>query len=177
MATKVTFSGFKAGSSAGDVTAPSGGPWALVSAGPIEDQGQPTIAAVWTDSPAAGDIARETRDVALGVTANATADFYLPAVAGGKVASIDLFTVGVPASALGTILLTITKNGSSNVLAAANFDLESLTTLTLEALALTATSANLELDPGDYLRFRVVSNNADATGTSGLRAIVRLDNS
>ena len=145
-----------------------------MSAEPVPAQGSPTVLATWTDG-ALAYANEQSESVPLGVTANATADFYLVPGRDITLKDLKIFTVGVPASALGTITLAVSKNGTDNVLASATFDLETLTTLTEEDLTLSGTTANLDLDEGDYVRFRIVSNNADATGTSNLRARVVYD--
>jgi hypothetical protein len=175
MATKVTFHQFSAGSSGGTLTPPSPGSWALAgTAQSVDEQGKPTVVATWTDDAVA--FANEHAEkLDLGVTANDTADFYFVPGRDVTLKALKLFTVGVPLSALGTITLAVSKNGSDNVLSTATFDLESLVTLTETDLTLTGTAANLDLDEGDYLRFRVVSNNADATATSGLQVRIITD--
>ena len=175
MATKVTFHSFAAGSSGGTLTPPSPGSWSLVSAAnAVDGQGKPTVVATWTDGAVA--FANEHAEkLDLDVTANNTADFYFVPGRDITLKALKLFTVGVPSSALGTITLAVSKNGSDNVLASATFNLETLVTLTEEDLSLSATTANLDLDEGDYLRFRVVSNNADATGTDALQARIVYD--
>lgn len=175
MTTKVTIQSFAAGSAGGTLTPPTPGSWTLVGAAEsVDGQGKPTVVATWTDSALA--YANEQAEaLALVAVANNTSDSYLVPGRNITVKALKLFCVGVPESTLGNITLAISKNGSDNVLASATFDLESLTTLTEEDLTLTGTTANLDLDEGDYLRFRIVSDNADADVGSHLTARVVYD--
>jgi hypothetical protein len=168
MTTKVTIQSFAAGSSGGTLTPPTPGSWTLVGAAEsVDGQGKPTVVATWTDG-ALAYANEQSESLALTVVADDTSDAYLVPGRDITLKSLDLFCVGVPDSTLGTITLAVSKNGSDNVLASATFDLESLTTLTEEALTLTGTTANLDVDAGDYLRFRIVSDNADADAGSYL---------
>lgn len=168
MTTKVTIQSFAAGSAGGTLTPPTPGSWTLVGAAEsVDGQGKPTVVATWTDG-ALAYANEQSESLALTVVADDTSDAYLVPGRDITLKSLGLFCVGVPDSTLGTITLAVSKNGSDNVLASATFDLESLTTLTEEALTLTGTTANLDLDAGDYLRFRIVSNNADADAGSHL---------
>ncbi len=67
-------------------------------------------------------------------------------------------------SAAGTYLLTATKTtvaGVSRNLLASSLSLDGLTTVTLGTASLTATTAYLDLDPGETLILTATSNNAD----------------
>lgn len=89
------------------------------------------------------------------------------------ITEITVWAVTAPASASGTYLLTAAKNGSNNLLSAANFDLETITNLTHSAPALTGTAADLNLNgTTDYAKLTFTSNNADLTG-AGLRVTVK----
>ena len=82
-----------------------------------------------------------------------------------RIAGIDILAETLPVSTAGTYLLTIAV-GATNLLVAASFDLETIGTLaTLEALALNAVSANLDLSAGEVITITATSNNLDLTGT------------
>jgi hypothetical protein len=175
MTTKVTIQTFATDSTGGTLTPPTPGSWTLVSAGEaIPEQGKPTVLATWTDAALA--YANEHAEaLALDVTANATADFYINPGRDVTVKALKLFCVGVPASAAGTIVVAFAKNDTDNMLTATNFDLETLVTLTEADLTLSVTTANLDIDEGEYFRIRIVSDNADATGTANLSLRVVYD--
>lgn len=175
MTTKVTIQTFATDSTGGTITPPTPGSWTLVSAAEaIPAQGKPTVLATWTDA-ALAYANEQAEQVALDVTPNATADFYVVPGRAITLKNLRLFCVGVPASAGGTITIAFAKNGVENLLAAATFDLEGLVTLTESDLTLTTTTADLDLAVGDYIVASVVSDNADATDTANLSLRVIYD--
>lgn len=74
---------------------------------------------------------------------------------------VRAFSVSKNTSAGGSVLLHLKNAAGTSLLVAATFDLETLTNGVLETLSLTATSALLDLEPGDTVRAWVVSDNAD----------------
>jgi hypothetical protein len=71
--------------------------------------------------------------------------------------------------------VTAKKNGSTTVLSAANYDLETIVDATYTAMTLTSTAADLSFAAGDHLELKVVSNNADMTGAADVRAAFEFD--
>lgn len=69
----------------------------------------------------------------------------------------------VPASALGTYLLTALDDAAHSLLTGASFDLETLTLATREDVGLTATVAHLDIDEGEHINLAATSSNADLT--------------
>ena len=98
--------------------------------------------------------------------ANGTASVTLKAPAwagdGVTVGGIKLWAQAAPTTA-GTYTIAIT-GGGNNLLATATFDLTGLTAVTVEPLTLTATTAHLDLDPGDDIVITVTSDNGDLAG-------------
>ncbi len=76
------------------------------------------------------------------------------------VTAIRLWSKAVATSAAGTYLLTVTGNGN-NLLSAASYSLEGLVSVTLTAMTLTATAANLNIDAGKTIVLTATSNNVD----------------
>ena len=97
------------------------------------------------------------------IQASGTIDSFIWSPIDLKITSIQLASITAPASVAGTYVFTADGAGN-NLLAAANFDLESLTSDTLETVPLTATAADLLLSAGDKLSFAFTSDNADLTG-------------
>ena len=92
-----------------------------------------------------------------------------------EVTQITLVKFGAaPSSAGGTITIAIANRDVSagatdNLLAAATFDLETLSAnAESAALTLTATLGDRQLEVGDFIVTTIVSNNADAAALDGL---------
>lgn len=116
--------------------------------------------AAWVDS--SGYAARiERQEIA--ILAGGTVNFYFWAPYNMTITRIDVVAITAPVSAAGTYLFTIAGAGN-NLLAASNFDLESLVSGTLTSLTLTGTTANLNIDAGGLVQANFVSNNVDLTG-------------
>jgi predicted RecA/RadA family phage recombinase len=77
-------------------------------------------------------------------------------------------------SAAGTAIMTIYA-ASKNLLAAASVDMEAQVADTLTDHAVTATAADLNLDPGDVITISLVSNNADLTAGLDVGVLVHVD--
>ena len=91
-----------------------------------------------------------------------------------QITAVTIASVTKPADADGTITLALTNRDVSvpagdNLLVGATFDLESLTALTSEDLALTATAADLIIENTDFVYATVISNGATIeTAPAGL---------
>ena len=91
---------------------------------------------------------------------------------GLKVIGVHVAATAVGASALGTYLLDVEKNGAT--ILTAQFNLESLVANTWSALSL-KTDNTVNLSAGDGLLIRAISSNVDLTGfTSGVDVTVML---
>jgi len=105
-------------------------------------------------------------------TAGAAVSFgLLPIIDNCKITHISIGFVAVPASVGGTVLLEVyNRDGGAandNLLNAATFDLESCTNMVTSDLTLTATTADLQPDDGDFVYCTITSNNGDMTGGTG----------
>lgn len=90
------------------------------------------------------------------------------------VRAIRFLTDDVPSSAGGTVLATAT-GGGTNLLAAANFDLEGQAAGVVSSPALSATAADLQLDQGDIIDVTMTSNNADMANGTDQRVVVEVE--
>ena len=88
-----------------------------------------------------------------------------------EVIGIKLVAETQPDSSTGTYLLTVAAAGN-NLLAVANFDLETLVADTPQTPALTATAADLILAADALVTFTLTSNNLDLTG-AGLQIVLQ----
>jgi hypothetical protein len=97
---------------------------------------------------------------------NSTASLSITAPFALTVTSLSIWAPVAPVSAAGTYLLTATKNGGNNLLAAANYDLETLVAGTIDTAAITATVADYTLAAADTIDLVATSNHTDlADGT------------
>lgn len=151
-----------------DTGVPStGSGWAAKSLQVISDRQGDAVAVLFDNSPPAVSIFNiEAAPVANDVV---TKRYFFTAAA--RLRRMALWTETKPASALGTVLLTLKKNGSTTVLSAANYNTESLVDATYTALSLSGTAADLEFDAGDHLEAVHTSDNADMTGGVGFLVI------
>ena len=119
--------------------------------------------------------------VPLTLTANSTTRAVAYVGSTGRTGRVRWASVGAqsaPASTLGTILLTLTKanaSGTTNLLAAANFDLESVVADVPSTQTLSTTAGALDVAATDVIRAAVASNNADATGAVGLALTIGIE--
>lgn len=91
-----------------------------------------------------------------------TAELSITAVWAMGVTGIWLWAAGTPTSASGDYDLKVYKNGTENMLAASDFDLETLVGGTAKKdIALTAVAADLLLDAGDTIEIDAISTNGD----------------
>lgn len=116
--------------------------------------------------------------VAVYATANTANNFgILPIIANCKITEISLGFQAKPSSAAGTVLLEVYNYdggaAADNLLAAATFDLETMTSLVTSDLSLTATGADLQPDDGDFVYCVITSNNGDMTDGVGGAVMVR----
>lgn len=120
-----------------------------------------------------GVLKRAGQTITVAATNNATVTTRWLAPCAGSLKFLDLLAPGsAPASAAGTYLFTA-ANGATNLLAATNFDLETLVADTVSNPTLSATPANLDFEEGAVLVFSFVSNNADMTGPDELSLGIR----
>lgn len=99
-------------------------------------------------------------DATITAVQNATVTLNLTVQRNMTISGIRAFSDAKNTSAGGSVLLAV-KVATVTLLSAATFDLETLTNGALETLALTATTALLDLEIGDVIVITVVSNNAD----------------
>lgn len=117
----------------------------------------------------AGSLDQISFDSDVEIVPNDTTHVLWFAPAALTITAIKLYYQVAGASVAGTYLFTATGAGN-NLLAAANYNLESMVNATLTssqttpALALTGTAADLTLAEGDVVDLSFVSNNADLTG-------------
>lgn len=104
----------------------------------------------------------QTLRLPLAVLANTTIEENGWASCAMTVESVQVMAVTAPTTA-GSYILELSAGGH-NLLAAPNFDLTSLVSGVVSTLALTATTANLDLSPLDPIVLRLTSDNADLTG-------------
>lgn len=106
--------------------------------------------------------------IPLTLTANNTWAGYTSIPTACTVTGLAVVTPTVFASTGGTILLSVLKssNAGNTMLVAATYDLETPSANALTALSLTATGADLAIAANGLIYFKIVSNNADATGPS-----------
>lgn len=106
-------------------------------------------------------------------TANSAVRFgILPVIENCKITNISIAFYAKPASAAGTVLLEVynydvSGTADDNLLVAATFDLETLTSKTTSDLELTATGGDLQPDDSDFVYCVITSNNADMTAGTG----------
>lgn len=148
-------------------TPSTGSGWVAKDMQVIADRQGKAVAVLFDDAPGGKGIFNvEAAPVANDVV---TKRFFFTAAV--RLKTLALFAVTKPASALGTVLLTLKKNGSTTVLSAANYSTEALVDATYTAMSLTATTADLEFAAGDHLEIEHISNNADMTGGTGFQVI------
>jgi hypothetical protein len=121
-----------------------------------------------------------SKKIAVSLTATANATAYTGVMACQEdvtVTAISVAFFAAPSSAGGTVTLAVTNydtgsTAADNLLSTATVDLEALTDKTASDLTLTATTADLSLENGDYVYATIVSDNADmADGTGGVLII------
>lgn len=84
-----------------------------------------------------------------------------------RLTKLGLFAAVAPASELGTVVITLKKNGATTVLTTANFDTTTLGFETYEALTLVADEDTREFTAGEFLEIVHTASNADMTGGMG----------
>lgn len=91
-----------------------------------------------------------------------TASLIITAAWSMGTTGIWLWAPGTPTSAAGDYDLKVYKNGTENMLSASDFDLETLSAgVPKKDIALTATPADLLLEPGDTIEIDAISTNGD----------------
>lgn len=108
----------------------------------------------------------QTLEVA--ISGGDTVNVYWIAPVDCTITAISLYAVTAPSSAAGTYTMAA-SSGGNNLISTSTYNVESLTNGTLQAMTLTETSADLDLDAGDVVQLSFVSSNADLTG-AGLHA-------
>lgn len=145
----------------------TGSGWQAKSLQVFTDRQGPAVAVLFDDSP--GGVQTGTTEAAPVANQAVTKRVFFPRAC--KLTELALFAATKPASALGTVLITLKKNGGNTVISAANFSTEGLTDATYTAMTLTTTEADLTFAAGDHLEIVHTSNNADMTGGTGFVVI------
>lgn len=94
----------------------------------------------------------------------------------GKITAVQRAYNVAPASAGGTVLVSVKNAAGNEVLASGSENEEGLSNdpNTAAAHALTATTTNLNVDVGERITITITSNNADMTGGSGGFYIIKI---
>lgn len=134
--------------------------------------GDATGDVILLDSPVPNPANDEKLTVPIPLVANSAKTYLLRIPFDCTITDLNIMASVTLASTSGTILLAAIKVGGSTILATASTDIEGTVGGTETDVPLTATGANLVMSAGDFLKFTVTSNNADATGGGDTLAIV-----
>lgn len=155
-----------------DTGVPStGSGWTAKSVQVFNDRNGPAAAVLFDN--AVGAVQTFTVEVAPVANDTVTKRVFFPRAC--RLTAHALWVATKPASALGTVLYTAQKNGTTTVLSTANVSTEALVDATYTEQALSATAADITFAAGDFLELEHVSNDADMTAGTGFVAVFEVE--